>query len=75
MRTFCIAIATLGALAAGSASATPSAPARSCVEVGRGAIRVAATVARREDCCTGRMQCAQFLSTVTVMRPGGDRRT
>ena len=72
MTKLCLAIATLGALAAGSASATPS---LSCVALGRGPTRVAATVARPEDCCSGRMQCAQFLSTVTVVRPGGDQHT
>jgi hypothetical protein len=46
-----------------------------CIALGSGLSRVAATVRRPEDCCTGRMQCTQYLSTTTVMRPNGEQHT
>ena len=48
---------------------------QSCIAVGDGYSRVAAMVANPQDCCTGRMQCAQFLSTTTVVRPAHDQHT
>ena len=69
-------IATVFALAAvwtGADAAT--AAGQSCVVVGQGMSRVAATVANPADCCTGRLQCAQFLSTTTVVRPAHDQHT
>ncbi len=69
-------IAALFAFAAVAAQATPGPAAQqSCIAVGRGASRVAAFVANPADCCTGRMQCAQFLSTTTVVRPAHDEHT
>ena len=47
----------------------------SCIAVGNRYQHVAATVSRPEDCCTGRMQCSQFLSTTTVVRPGHEQHT
>ncbi len=40
--------------------------------------RVTHVVARADepaDCCSGRLQCSQFLSTVTVARPARAERT
>ena len=70
-----LAVTSLGVLTAGAASAAPSNSAQRCIALGRGSIHIAATVARPQDCCTGQMQCAQFLSTVTVVRPGIDQHT
>jgi hypothetical protein len=50
-------------------------PGQSCVAVSGGYSRVVATVTNPQDCCTGKMQCAQFLSTTTVVRPAHDQRT
>ena len=47
----------------------------SCIAVGDGYQHVAATVSKPEDCCTGRMQCSQFLSTTTVVRPAHEQHT
>ena len=69
---FCLA--PLAHASAAHAS-TGHAPGQSCVSVGSGYSRVAATVADPADCCTGRLQCAQFLSTTTVVRPAHDQRT
>ena len=52
-----------------------AAPAQSCIAAGPGFSRVAATVANPADCCSGRLQCAQFLSTTTVVRPVHDQHT
>lgn len=68
--------ATLFVLATVSAHAEASpAPAQSCIAVSQGYSRVVATVTDPQECCTGRMQCAQYLSTTTVVRPAHDRRT
>ena len=71
-----IVIATVFALVAGTAhaGAAPSSV-QSCIAVGSGAQRVAAIVANPADCCSGRLQCAQFLSTSRVVRPAHDQRT
>ena len=61
--------------AAASRAETGWAPGQSCLAVGPGYSRVAATVANPQDCCTGRLQCAQFLSTTTVVRPAHDQHT
>ncbi len=37
-----------------------------CIAMGAGLSRVAAVVT---DCCGGRMQCSQYLSTMVVVRP------
>ena len=58
-----------------AARAADTAAGQSCIAVGSGYSRVAATVANPADCCTGRLQCAQFLSTTTVVRPAHDHRT
>ena len=47
----------------------------SCIAVRDGYQHVAATVAHPQDCCTGRMQCSQFLSTTVVVRPAQDQHT
>ena len=47
----------------------------SCIVVGDGYQRVDADVSRPENCCSGRMQCAQFLSTTRVVRPGHGQHT
>ena len=67
-------VAAIFALAAVSAGASP-APGQSCIAVGDGMSRVAAVVANPAACCTGRLQCAQFLSTTTVVRPAHAQRT
>ena len=67
-------IAGFSAMALYGAHATPALE-RSCISVGHGYERVAATVARPADCCTGRLQCSQFLSTTRVVRPAHDQHT
>ena len=64
-----LSIATLG-----QAHAEPTLE-HSCIAVGGGYQHVAATVAHPQDCCTGRMQCSQFLSTTVVVRPAQDQHT
>jgi hypothetical protein len=62
----------------GLAAASPALAARidhSCIAAGKGPARIAATVAQPKDCCSGRMQCAQFLSTTRLVRPGSQERT
>ena len=66
------AVLTVGSLI--GAQAEP-AMRHSCIAVGNGYQHVAATVAHPQDCCTGRMQCSQFLSTTVVVRPAQDQRT
>lgn len=70
------ALAALLVLAAASAhaGAAPSSV-QSCIAVGPGPQRVAAMVANPADCCSGRLQCAQFLSTTRIVRPAHDQRT
>lgn len=58
-----LGMAGLTAAQAGSAA--------QCIQAGRGLSRVVATVKNPADCCTGRMQCAQFLSTTIVAKPAG----
>jgi len=41
----------------------------SCIAVQNGISHVAVTVADPADCCMGRMQCSQYLSTTTLVRP------
>ena len=67
--TFAVAAASM----AGMVSTSASSLSHGCLAVGHGATRVAAT-ARPDDCCTGRMQCAQFLSTATVVKPASNGR-
>ena len=69
-----ILTAAVFAFVAAGAQAAP-APGQNCIAVGQGVSRVAATVASPADCCTGRLQCAQFLSTTTVVRPAHDEHT
>ena len=81
MNRIFIAVATLGslfvgdALVAGAAPATPSVPVQSCVAPGSGPAQVAAAAAWPEACCSGRILCAQFLSTITLVHPGGSKHT
>jgi hypothetical protein len=70
-----ISAAILFGLVAASAHAAKPTPGESCVTVGGGYARVVATVTDPQDCCTGKMQCAQFLSTTTLVRPAHDQRT
>lgn len=67
-------IATAVASSLSNAQAEPT-PGHACIAAGAPYQRVAATVARLGDCCTGRMQCSQFLSTTRVVRPAHDLRT
>jgi len=46
-----------------------------CIQAGGGVSRVLATVNSPTDCCTGRMRCAQLLSTQVVARPAQAERT
>ncbi len=73
MRLFLIAAAATAAFT-GAAGAEPSLQ-HSCIIVSDGYQHVAATVAKPEDCCTGRLQCSQFLSTTTVVRPAKEQHT
>ena len=81
MTRILIAVATLGslfvggALVAGATPAAPSAPVHSCTVGMHGPAQVGATAARPEACCSGRILCAQFLSTITLVHPGGSKRT
>ncbi len=71
-----ISAALLFAFVAASAhAAAKPTPGERCVTVGGGYSRVVATVPDPQDCCTGKMQCAQFLSTTTLVRPAHDQRT
>ena len=70
---FALIAASLSTLALSSQAATL--PAQSCLALGSGISRVAATVADAAQCCTGRLQCAQFLSTNRVVRPAHDQHT
>ena len=72
MRHLVILLATFATI--GAASARP-APEQRCIAVGSPYQRVAAIVASPADCCSGRMQCSQMLSTTTVVRPQHDQRT
>ncbi len=74
MRPVLIAVALLASTFVTDARAESSMD-HSCIAVGHGVQRVAATVARPEDCCSGRMQCSQFLSTTRVVRPAHDQHT
>ena len=70
-----IVVLTLsGALAVG-AQAAPArgVPQQTCI--GEGIVRTAARDVAPGDCCSGRMRCSQFLSTMIVVRPGRLRRT
>ena len=69
-----LATASLSAVDVSAARAEPALD-HSCIAVGGPYQRVAATVAKPEDCCTGRLQCSQFLSTTRVVRPAHDQRT
>jgi hypothetical protein len=62
-------------LGAGFAASAQAAPDQACIRTGEGGSRVAAQVERPADCCTGRMKCAQFLSTTIVVRPSHPERT
>jgi hypothetical protein len=59
-------------LASGAAAADPAAPNQACIQA---VSHVVATVTKPADCCTGRMQCSQFLSTAIVARPAQPQRT
>ncbi|MEJ1978492.1 MAG: hypothetical protein WDN49_22615 [Acetobacteraceae bacterium] len=73
-QTFWVSVA-LCSLAV-SAHATPvSAPGHTCIVTQSGVSRVAAVVADPVDCCTGRMQCPQYLSTTMVVHPAPDQHT
>lgn len=65
----------LALLGLGLAGAAQAAPSHSCIQPGRGMSQVVATVSNPADCCTGRMQCPQFLSTTVVVRPLHPERT
>jgi hypothetical protein len=69
MRKALLAVVAVCALAGSAHAGTEPAMQHSCIAVGSGLSRVAATVRRPQDCCTGRMQCSQYLSTTTVVRP------
>ena len=74
MRATLIAAAFFANAAAGGAQAQ-RVLAQSCAAAGHGYQPVAATVARLGDCCAARLQCSQFLSTTTVVRPAHNQRT
>ena len=81
MNKLCIAVAMLGGLfaggvfATGAASATPSVPVQSCGTTERGLAHVAVTAARPQACCSGKLQSAQFMSTITLEHPEGGKHT
>ncbi len=74
MRKIHAAVLFVLVAASAHAEANPT-PGQACIAVSGGYSRVVATVANPQDCCTGKMQCAQFLSTTTVVRPAHDQRT
>ncbi len=67
-----VAIALFGLVWGAAAQAAPS---QACIPIGEGGSRVAAQVETPADCCTGRMKCAQFLSTTIVVRSSHPERT
>jgi hypothetical protein len=67
-----VMVTVLGVSLATSAFAAPT---QSCIRSGGGVSRVVAQVESPADCCTGRMQCSQFLSTTIVARPSQPERT
>jgi hypothetical protein len=69
-----IAAALLVSSALSGARAEPSLQ-HSCLAVGDGYEHVVAIVPKPQDCCTGRLQCSQYLSTTTVVRPGREQHT
>ena len=69
-----MAVAALFAVGGTAGNAAPSLE-HSCIAVGGSYQHVAAVVAQPEDCCKGRLQCSQYLSTTTVVRPAHDQRT
>ena len=75
MKTFLLAAAfgCIGLL--GSAAASASGPDRGCLAPPGGPEKVVALQSRPQDCCTGRIECGQYLSTATVLRPDHGRRT
>jgi hypothetical protein len=72
---FTIVAATFVLVALSAHAKAEPATGQTCIAMGPGMARVAAKVANPADCCTGRMQCAQYLSTTTVVRPAHDQRT
>ena len=66
-----LAASTAFFLGMAGATAAQAGPAVECIQAGRGLSRVVATVKNPADCCTGHMQCAQFLSTTIVAKPAG----
>jgi hypothetical protein len=69
-----LAILTM-VVSGGLTFAVQAAPARQTCIAGGGVQHAVATVANAVDCCTGRMQCSQYLSTTMVIRPAYDKRT
>ena len=49
--------------------------AQTCIRSNGGMSRVVAKVDNPADCCNGRMQCSQYLSTTIVARPLALQRT
>ena len=74
MLTRAVAAALFMSAALSAARAEP-APEHSCLAVGDGYQRIVANVSKPEDCCTGRLQCSQYLSTTRVVRPAHEQHT
>jgi hypothetical protein len=68
-------VSFLTALGFALATAAHAAPGQSCIQISGGVSHVVATVEHPADCCTGRMQCSQFLSMTIVARPAQAERT
>lgn len=73
MRASLIAAACVGVLLAGTQAQGASRP--GCVASHGGYQRVIALSSAAQACCTGRLQCPQYLSTTRVVRPAHDQRT
>ena len=65
----------LALLGASLAPAAQAEQAQVCIRTNGGLSHVVAKVENPADCCNGRMQCSQFLSTTIVARPLVTERT
>ena len=76
MKTFLLA-AVAGCTWLVGSGATLASPGLSngCIARAERAEKVVAMPSQPQDCCTARLQCGQYLSTATVLRPGHSRRT
>lgn len=74
MKTVALVVGMLGFAATTCAAMAAEAPRGACIRAAHGPERVA-LVAAPVDCCARRMQCTQYLSTATAVRPERSPRT